>query len=126
MRKIRVFVSLPEGETYKKIYNKAIKPLVKGNLEIICYEDRPITSDPFENAIRKLIAFSNLVIGILIGNNRNVLYEIGMALAYGKPVLIITDFPENLEAMVKKAAMQLNTSPCNVIGKRCRVRYMRV
>jgi len=84
------FVMMPFTQTSDRLYEKVfkaaiteagIKPL-RGD-EI--YGDRRIMSDIWE-AIRE----SRLVLAELTGKNANVLYELGLAHAIGKAVIIVT------------------------------------
>jgi hypothetical protein len=99
MRKFLIFVSIPSGEPFKRLYEAAIKPLSRGNLEVLCFfDDRE--PGAFENTIRFNVAYSNIVISVLTGNNPNVLFETGLALGYGKPVILLTERIKELSSMV--------------------------
>lgn len=49
----------------------------------------------------KFIVKSNLIIANINGRNPNVLYELGIAQAFDKPVILISGEPENLPIDIK-------------------------
>ena len=76
--------------TYKSEYEKVIIPAIKEN-NIKCVRGDEIYSkqrimDDIWNSLRNC----KLVVAELTGKNPNVMYEIGLAHAIGKPVIIIT------------------------------------
>lgn len=102
MRRYNLVVCLPSGEMYRNVYFKAIKPCEKKRtrIKIMSFLDSPIAA-PFSEEIKHWIHHSNGVIAILSGNNTNVLYEVGLALGFGKPVIPITDSVDTIPAMLK-------------------------
>lgn len=101
MRKCTVFVSIPGEPFFEEMYDKAIKPISAGALDVFSFFDRPPVGD-FSSEIHIHIAYSNIVLAVASGSNPNVLYELGLAVGNGKPILPITDDPERLPAMVRK------------------------
>ena len=85
------------------IYNNVLQPLLpnEGRLRRVSYLDFPV-KDEFDRAIRTWIHLSNGVIAILDKSIPNVVYEIGVAVGFGKPVILlapdIKQIPEMLRA----------------------------
>lgn len=101
MRKCTVFVSIPGNSFFEEMYFKAIKPITAGNLDVFSFFDRPPVGD-FAREIHIHIAYSNIVLAVASGTNPNVLYELGLAVGNGKPIVPITDAPSNLPSMVRQ------------------------
>jgi tetratricopeptide (TPR) repeat protein len=99
MRHFRIFVSLPGEKLFEQMYSEAIKPANGGSLETVCFYDLPPVS-PFHDSISSEIAYANIFVCILSGSNPNVLYEVGLAVGYGKPIIAISDSVKKLPAML--------------------------
>ena len=113
MRKCGVFVSIPNNPFFEEMYRKAIRPLSAGNLDVFSFYDRPPGGD-FSKTIHVHIAYSNIVLAVVASvpdpkgskpseaaPNPNVLYEIGLAVGNGKPIVPITDDPSKLPTMIR-------------------------
>src|SRR3954468_20542991 len=100
MRKCTIFVSIPSDSFFRDMYYKAIKPIAAGTMDVFSFFDRPPFGD-FSKEINIHIAYSNIVLAVASGSNPNVLYELGLAVGNGKPILPITDDPEHLPAMIR-------------------------
>lgn len=78
--------SLPIGDYYKAIYKPALE---SAGLQVTRGDDffnpRPILDD-----IRSSVTSSDLLLADLTGRNPNVFYELGLAHAIGKPVILTT------------------------------------
>lgn len=61
--------------------------------------DHRISTKPLIEKVRDQILAAEIIIGDIPGKNPNVFYELGLAHAYGKPVILITQDPP-LEAPV--------------------------
>lgn len=97
------FVIMPFSTLFQVEYKKIIQPaLTELNIECVrgdeIYAKQRIVDDIW-NSLKKC----RFVIAELTGKNPNVLYEIGLAHAIGKPVIIITrnedDVPFDLKAL---------------------------
>jgi len=97
------FVIMPFDPSYQTEYERIIRPAVEeSGLECIradeIYSRPQITAD-----IWKSLRSTRIVIAELTGRNTNVFYEVGLAHALGKPVIIITknedDVPFDLKAL---------------------------
>ena len=97
MRPRNVFVSVPDG--FQALYENAILPLNAGRLRTVSFFDHR-SSGPFSLSIRRQIAHSNLLIGVMSGNNPNVMYEIGIAVGNNKPVILVTDSIKDIPSML--------------------------
>jgi len=97
------FVVMPFASTYNTEYERIIRPAVE-TVELACVRANEIYSKPQITAdIWKSLRSARIVIAELTGRNSNVLYEVGLAHALGKPVIIITrnedDVPFDLKAL---------------------------
>lgn len=97
------FVIMPFRDLFDIEYSQVIKPAIESvGLKCIrgdeIYSDQMIMADLW-NSIRKC----RVVIAELTGRNPNVLYEVGLAHALGKPIIIITrnkdDVPFDLRSL---------------------------
>jgi len=100
MRKCTIFVSIPGDSFFHDMYYRAIKPIAEGNMDVFSFFDKPPFGD-FSKEINIHIAYSNIVLAVASGSNPNVLYELGLAVGNGKPILPITDDPAHLPAMIR-------------------------
>jgi hypothetical protein len=84
------FVLMPFNEEIDQVYEDHIKPVVESS-GIICqradnvYSTGLITSDIWEKIVR-----ARFIIADLTGKNPNVFYEVGLAHALGKEVVLLT------------------------------------
>ena len=98
------FVLMPFKPDLDATYENAIRPAVIANGRLSCtradeiYGPRPIMAD-----IWRSINAASLVLADLTGRNPNVLYELGLAHAIQKPVILLTqkndDIPFDLRAI---------------------------
>lgn len=84
------FVLMPFGEDFDVVYEKFIKPLFEGaGLDV----HRADEIENNQNILRDVVEGiyrSDLIIADLTNNNPNVFYELGLAHALRKPVILIT------------------------------------
>jgi len=97
------FVIMPFSPTYQTEYEKIIRPAVE-TVGLACMRADEIYSRPqVTEDIWKSLRSARIVIAELTGRNTNVFYEVGLAHALGKPVIIITrtqdDVPFDLKAL---------------------------
>jgi hypothetical protein len=91
-----VFVLMPFAEEFRPIYNEIIKPVVERfGLTSIRADDLYGTKAIIED-IWKLINEAKIIIADATGKNPNVFYEIGLAHAVGKEVIIISQMIEDV------------------------------
>src|SRR5262249_36370525 len=79
-----------------------IRPLVpvEGRLRLISYLDFPVR-DEFDREIRTWIHLSNGVLAILDHRALNVIYEIGVAIGLGKPVILLAPSLDDVPSMLR-------------------------
>ena len=96
------FIVMPFDSLFQVQYERVIRPAIE-ELGLICIRADELYSRPQVMAdIWKSIRKSRLVIAELTGRNANVFYEIGLAHAIGKPIILLTrnedDVPFDLKA----------------------------
>src|SRR5436190_2703313 len=97
------FIVMPFDSLFQVQYERVIRPAIE-ELGLICIRADELYSRPQVMAdIWKSIRKSRLVIAELTGRNANVFYEIGLAHAIGKPIILLTrnedDVPFDLKAL---------------------------
>lgn len=97
------FVIMPFRSVYATEYSDVIRPAVE-TAGLQCVRADEIYSRPHVTAdIWRSLRSARVVIAELTGQNTNVFYEVGLAHALGKPVIIITrdedDVPFDLKAL---------------------------
>lgn len=97
------FVAMPFSPLFQVEYEKIIQPVLQ-NMDITCIRgDEIYTKQRIVDDIWNSIKTCRFVLAELTGKNPNVIYEIGLAHAIGKPVIIITrngdDVPFDLKAL---------------------------
>jgi len=87
---------MPFAEKFEAIYSEIIKPVVE-QFGLTCvradnlYDSKPIMED-----IWKFLNKARIVIADVTGKNPNVFYEIGLAHAIGKEVIIISQSTDDI------------------------------
>lgn len=108
-RKPRVFVITPMGDLFDGLYT-----LWREKLQRYCHVTRADTTPNQRNIVSDImqgISHSDLIIAELTGLNANVLYELGVAHALDKPVILLSqEKPESLPFDLK-AYRVLSYSP---------------
>jgi hypothetical protein len=97
------FVIMPFNPLFKLQYDRVIRPSIDES-GLRCVRGDEIYSKPrIVDDIWKSLRASRLVIAELTGKNPNVFYEVGLAQAIGKPVIILTrdenDVPFDLKSL---------------------------
>jgi len=97
------FVVMPFASMFEREYTRVIKPAVE-SLGLEClrgdeiYSEQSIIQD-----IWKSLRSSRVIVAELSGRNPNVMYEIGLAHALGKPIILLTrnqdDVPFDLKSL---------------------------
>lgn len=95
----QVFVLTPFNDNYRNVYITIRDVCVRLNLKCIRGDEEYIPNEIFPQIIRQIIK-SRLIIANITGRNPNVMYELGVAHALGKPTIVIaqdfTDIPFDL------------------------------
>jgi len=81
---------MPFSPLFQNEYEKVIRPAVEATGLLCIRGDEIYGNQRIMNDIWHSIRSSRLIIAELTGKNPNVLYEIGLAHAIGKPIIIIT------------------------------------
>ena len=97
------FVIMPFAGTFSVVYERIIRPAVE-EAGLACVRADELFARPqITHDIWQQIRSCRLVLAELTGRNPNVLYELGLAHAIGKPSVIITrndeDVPFDLKAL---------------------------
>ena len=96
-----VFVVCPFKEAFNAIYDDQIKPVVESELSMQCIRaDELYTNGPIIEDIWRLINEARVIIADMTERNPNVFYEVGLAHAIGKDVILlaqdVNDIPFDL------------------------------
>jgi hypothetical protein len=97
------FVLMPFDSLFQTQYERVIRPAVE-ELGLKCIRGDEIYSKPnIMSDVWKSIRKSRLIIAELTNRNANVFYEIGLAHAIGKPIILLTrnedDVPFDLKSL---------------------------
>lgn len=97
------FVAMPFAPTFQSEYIRVIKPAIEAIGLLAVRGDEVYSKPRIVDDIWKSIRQCRLVVAELSGRNPNVLYEVGLAQAIGKPVVFLTreegDVPFDLKAL---------------------------
>lgn len=97
------FVIMPFSPVYQTLYERVIRPAIEEAGLPCVRADEVYTKSQVTHDVWKQIRACRLVVAELTGKNPNVLYELGLAHAIGKPSIIITrdeaDVPFDLRAL---------------------------
>ena len=109
-RRCHCFVSLPDNAIARKIYFSVVKPVVTedNQLAVSSFLDRSFP-EGFASDVKTYIAFSNFVVAIITNNNPNVLYEIGLAVGFGKPLILFKDRDSPLPTIYDESRLHIKT-----------------
>jgi tetratricopeptide (TPR) repeat protein len=93
---------MPTSDVARGLYFDVLKPICRSNgrLRLISYLDFPIR-DEFDREIRTWIHLSNGVVAVLDKMAPNVIYEIGVAVGFGKPVLLLAPSENEVPSMLR-------------------------
>ncbi len=104
-----IFILTPFHDKYYEDY-KVIKDVCAQNgFKSFRGDENYFKSDIFPEML-KLIVKSSLIIANINGRNPNVLYELGIAQALDKPVLLISKEPDNLPIDIKSKRFLIYSS----------------
>lgn len=88
-RKPFCFVSMADGPDSKSLYERAVRPALSAvGVEAISFYDNH-SPEEFDRRLRKLIYQSNVMVANIDDLNPNVVYEVGVAIGLGKPVILV-------------------------------------
>jgi len=97
------FVAMPFHDLYTAEYDRVIRPAI-GEAGLICVRGDEIYARPaIVQDVWNSICNARLVVAELSGRNPNVMYEVGLAHAIGKPIILLTrsedDVPFDLRSL---------------------------
>lgn len=95
-----VFVLTPFHPEFERDYSIIKDTCMDVGLKCIRGDEEYFSSDIFSEMLRYIVS-ANLIIANINGRNSNVLYELGIAQALDKPVILISREPENLPIDIK-------------------------
>ena len=93
---MNAFVIMPFAQEFEEIYNLFIAPtLIEAGFEVFRADDIVSQRNILEDIVRSIIE-SDLIVADLTGKNPNVYYELGLAHALGKSVILLIQSIEDL------------------------------
>lgn len=95
-----IFVLTPFNSIFQEDYEAIRKVCTEVGFKCVRGDETYFSSDIFPEMLKQIVA-ANLVIANLNGRNANVLYELGIAQALNKPVILISRNSENLPIDIK-------------------------
>lgn len=95
-----IFILTPFHERYEGDYSVIREVCASTGFKAFRGDENYFKSDIFPEML-KLIVKANLIIANINGRNPNVLYELGIAQALDKPVILISKEPNNLPIDIK-------------------------
>lgn len=95
-----IFILTPFNDNYAEDYNVVREVCTSAGFKCFRGDETYFKGDIFPQML-KLIVKSNLIIANINGRNPNVLYELGIAQALDKPVILISREPEKLPIDIK-------------------------
>ena len=97
------FVAMPFQAVFESEYEKVIKPAVQANGLECVRGDEIYTRQSIVEDIWRSIRRARIVVAEISGRNPNVMYEMGLAHAIGKPIVLLTrdqaDVPFDLKTL---------------------------
>ena len=92
------FVISPFGEPFDEYYREIYQPAIaRAGLQAL-RADEIFTPGVFMRDVVEKISSSSVVLAELTGRNANVFYELGLAHAFGKPVVLLAQQPDDVPA----------------------------
>jgi len=95
-----VFILTPFHDNYSEDYKVIREACTQSGFNAYRGDENYIKGDIFPEML-KLIVKANLIIANVNGRNPNVLYELGIAQALDKPVILISSEPDKLPIDIK-------------------------
>ncbi len=95
-----IFVLTPFNEKYRNDYETIRQICTDVGFKCKRGDEQYFSSDIFPEILKQIVR-AKLIIANTNGRNANVLYELGIAHALDKPVLLISEIPENIPVDIK-------------------------
>jgi hypothetical protein len=90
----RIFIARPFDESAQKFFDRIIAPCL-ANLSLEPVHGPSCHNDNVVERVTVTIADCQAVLAILVGRNRNVFIETGIAIALNKPLLMLVETPQD-------------------------------
>jgi hypothetical protein len=90
------FVLMPFEKPFNEYYSQIYKPALERKGYHVVRADDLFAPRPIINDIYKLILEADVILCEMTGRNANVFYELGVAHAVGKPVLLLSQSTEDI------------------------------
>jgi hypothetical protein len=101
MSKPEAFIIMPYKDPYENVYKKAILTVLKDSGFEPVRADEAKRSTPFSLDIEAMLRSSDLVIAEVSDSNLNVYYELGLANALKKEIILLSHDPSTLPSDTK-------------------------
>lgn len=95
---LSVFVIMPFREPFNSYYTSLVKPAIESAGGVAIRADDIFKPNAFLQTIWTCILDARLLVAEMTGMNANVLYELGLAHAINKPVIMITQSMDHIPA----------------------------
>lgn len=96
MNSRKAFILMPFKEPYEAYYTEIFKPALKAAAYSVSRADDVFTPRPIMLDIQRSILGANLILCEMSERNPNVFYELGLAHAIGKPVILVSRKEEDI------------------------------
>jgi len=90
----KCFIMMPFGSDFLPLYDKAIKPAIETSGFLPIRTDQLDLVGDVVAALHGAIRTSACGLAVITGNNANVMYELGLAHAQGKHVILLCEFAD--------------------------------
>lgn len=87
----KVCCLLPFYPTFRKMYDTIASACAQCGMSCVRTDDEYVMKENLTKNILRSIIESSIIIAVLDGKNPNVTYEVGIAHALGKPVILVID-----------------------------------
>ncbi len=94
--KKQAFILMPFQNPYNSYYPEIFKPALEAAGYIVTRADDLFTPRPIMLDIQQSILEAHLILCEMSEKNPNVFYELGLAHAVGRPVILVSDKKENI------------------------------
>lgn len=110
----------PFNSPFSEVYSRQIKPTLRARKYRSVRGDEVYGATPIVESVWRAINSSKFVIAEMTGRNPNVLYEVGLAHAVGKPIIFITQDIEDIPFDLRHHRIilySLDTAAINKFGR---------
>jgi hypothetical protein len=97
----RIFIARPFDETSQLLFDESIAPALAA-IPLVPIHMSSCGRDHVVERVAASIAGSGAVLAVLIGQNRNVFIEVGIAIALRKPLLLLVENLRDCGMLIEK------------------------